>query len=151
MWKWLLLLGLVFVTGCWATAAIGPIAQLGIMWIEGEAHKYYNTPQTEMVGAVKTALKELDLKINNEEKKGDTVHINAGDKDRFKIKIHAVRPKTTKLSIRVNIMGDKPYAEMIYRHVDKQGGVEQFVSLKELNDSIDETPQPPPQLHRRRG
>ena len=89
-------------------------------------------------GAVKSALKELELPIKHEEKKGDTVYIKAGEGDRFSIKLHAVRPKTTKLSIRVNIMGDHPYAEMIYRHVDKQAGVEQFVSLKELNASLEE-------------
>lgn len=135
MKKWLLILALF--TGCELISVVGPIAQLGIMWVEGEAQKYYNTDQLALHGAVKTALSELDLKITEEETKGDTIYIKAGDKDRFKIKIIAVRERTTKLSVRVDFMGDKPYAEMLYRHVDAQQGVVQFVTLKELNDSIE--------------
>lgn len=137
MWKRLLVSLVLVVSGCAYFMAIGPIVQLGIMWIEGEAHKYYNTDLPTMVGAVKAALKELELPITHEEKKGNTVYMKAGNKDRFGIKLHMVRPKTTKLSIRVNIMGDKPYTEMIYRHVDKQTGVEQFVTLTDLNNSLE--------------
>lgn len=141
MWKILSVVGLLLVFGgCQYLAPIGPIVQLGVMWVQGEAHKYYNTDQATILDATKAALKELDLAITNEEKSEDTIYLKAGDKERFKIKVHAVRQKTTKVSIRVNIMGDKPYAEMIYRHIDKQTGVEQFVSLKELNTAMENRP-----------
>lgn len=139
MLKWIIAICLaVVVAGCNFVAPIGPIIQLGVMWVEGEAHKYYNTDQETIHQATLAALQELDLVVNKEEEKDDMIYINAGDKDRFKIKIYAVREKTTKLSVRVDLMGDKPYAEMLYRHVDKQKDVEQFVTLKELNTALEE-------------
>jgi len=44
----------------------------------------------------------------------------------------------TKLSIRVNTWGDRPYAEMIFRHVDREEGVKDFVTVKELNTALQE-------------
>ena len=140
MWKWIVGAVLLVTVGCDFIAPIGPIIQLGIMWVEGEAHKYYNTDQATICTATKAALKELDLAVTKEEKKGDTIYIVAGDKERFKIKIYAVRDKTTKLSIRVDFMGDKPYAEMVYRHVDKQKDVEQFVTIEALNTALEDRP-----------
>lgn len=124
-------------SGCALVNPIGPITQLGIMWYEGEAHKYYATPQEKIHSAVKVVLAKFTLPIKEETINGETVYIKAGDDDRFKIKISSVRQNVTKLSIRVNIMGDKPYAEMIYRHVDQQQGVEQFASLVELNTAVE--------------
>lgn len=143
-WLTLVLMLVVFsgVVGCPYLAPIGPIVQLGVMWVEGEAHKYYNTDQLTIYGATKTALAELDLAITEEYTEGDTIYVKAGDKDRFKIKIHAVRENTTKLSIRVDFMGDKPYAEMLYRHVDAQKDVVQFVSVEELNTAMEDSPRP---------
>jgi hypothetical protein len=152
MLKWILAAFLlVGVVGCEFIAPIGPIVQLGIMWVEGEAHKYYNTDQETIHQATLVALKELDLVVNKEESSndGETIYINAGDKDRFKIKIHAVREKTTKLSVRVDIMGDKPYAEMLYRHVDKQKDVVQFVTVEELNTALEDQPRRDPRRIRR--
>lgn len=126
-----------FTLGCSFLSPIGPIMQLGIMWYEGEAQKYYATPQEKIHYAVKDVLAEFKFPIKQESVSGETIYIKAGDDDRFKIKITSVRENVTKLSIRVNIMGDKPYAEMIYRHVDKRQGVEQFASLKELNNAVD--------------
>lgn len=126
----------VFSTSCGIINPISPITQIGIMWIEGEAHKYYNTDRETIYKAVKNVLAELDLPITEEEDKGDYIYIVADAGDRFKIKIREVRENITKLSIRVNIMGDKPYAELIYRHVDRQPGVMDFYSVEELNKAL---------------
>lgn len=127
-------------SGCNFITPIGPIIQLGIMWYEGEAQKYYATPQDKMHVAVKNVLSEFKIPIIEEEIDGGNIYIKAGDDDRFKIKITSVREKVTKVSIRVNIMGDKPYAEMIYRHIDKQNDIEQFASLVELNNAVEKQP-----------
>ena len=42
----------------------------------------------------------------------------AGENDRFKISIKHVEPEISLLKIRVNFMGDKPYAELFYKKVD---------------------------------
>lgn len=129
---------MLLMTGCELFNPIGPIIQLGVMWIEGEAQKYYNVDQQTLIRATKDTLKELEFPIQKEEEDGSVYYITAGDEgsDRFKIKVTAVRHNVAKLSIRVNIMGDRPYAEMIYRHVDKQPGVIQFTSLAELNEAV---------------
>jgi len=134
-----MLVGMVLtVTGCGLFNPIGPILQIGIAWIEGEAHKYYNTEHAVLVQATKDALKDLEFPIQEEKEDENIYHILAGDEgeDRFKIKITNVRHNVTKLSIRVNIMGDRPYAEMIYRHVEKQSGVKTFTSVAKLNEAV---------------
>ena len=57
------------------------------------------------------------------------------EQDRFKIKVVAVRSNGTNLKIRVNIMGDHPYAELIFRKVDAQG-VKVFHSVDKLKKAI---------------
>lgn len=139
MWKYLTALAVVSLlafTGCELFNPIGPIIQIGIYWLEGEAHKYYATDQQTLHQATKTVLAEFKLPILNESVKGNTIHMKAGDGDKFKIKIVAVRQGVSKLSIRVNTFGDKPYAEMIYRHIDKQPGIQQFATTAELNDAM---------------
>ena len=126
----------LFLLGCASFDPISPLIQIGVYWMEGEAHKYYHTEQSVLLPALRATLIELDLSIFKEEQKGDTTYIKAGDDDRFKIKVHAVRAETTKVSIRVNTFGDKPYTEMIYRHLDAQPGVEQFVSIEELQAAM---------------
>jgi hypothetical protein len=139
--------------GCQSFNPVGPLIQVGIMWKNGEAHKYYNTEQAALVAALKAALAELDLPVAEEWTTADgAVHLTAGGKvfvsddagpgvlgrkpvrvefrsaDRFHIEVTPVRPRTTLLSIRVNVFGDRPYAELIYRHVDGRPGVVQVTS-----------------------
>jgi hypothetical protein len=126
--------------GCQYVNPFTPIIQIGIFWIEGEAHKYYDTDEKTMQVAVKAVLKELTLPIVHEQQYEGYYYILAGDKNKFKIKIRPVREKITKLSIRVDTFGDKPFAELIYRHVDKQPGVQQFTTLEHLNTAMDGRP-----------
>lgn len=128
---------LTLVVGCQLFNPIAPIIQIGIMWYEGEAHKYYATKQETIHEATKAVLAKFTLPIVEEKVDGNTIYIQAGDDDRFKIKITSVRENVTKLSIRINIMGDKPYTEMLYRHIDEYNGVEQFATVTSLNDALD--------------
>jgi hypothetical protein len=152
MWKKLLALAFCLVVGCEMLNPIGPAIQLGIYWMNGETHKYYNTDQKEMVLAVKAALKELDIAVTEEEVNGDVIVIRAGGKvfvtdgdlgskdvksdDRFKIKVKAVKSNTTLVSIRANFFGDKEYSKFIYRHIDAQPKIKQFVTLQELKRAV---------------
>lgn len=128
---------LVTVCGCAALAPIGPIVSLGVAWVNGEASKYYASNLEEIHFATKNVLQEFNFKIIEEKIEENIVTIKTDDEDKFKIKIIGVRENITKLSIRINMMGDKPYAELIYRHVDKQPNVKQFVTLKDLNKQMD--------------
>jgi hypothetical protein len=121
--------------GCEFINPIGPITSIGIMWFEGEASKYYNTDQATTLKALKQALKELELTVTEERVDGKTTHVYVKEKgaDKFHCKVIYVKPHTTKVYIRVNVMGDKPYAELVYRHIDSQPGVKTYNSVKTLN------------------
>lgn len=120
MKKFVLFFVLLFaaVPGCSVAPFVGRIVTGVIMWKEGEAQKYYNEETDLMYHSTKLALKELNLPITKNEPIKDGYYILAGDKDRFKIHIHTIRPHITKVSIRINFMGDKPFAELIYKSID---------------------------------
>lgn len=113
----------IFFSGCAAlgpTALISPIVQAVVMWKEGEAHKYY--PHTEKVvySSTKRALKSLGVSIQKESFNKGVYHINASQNNKFSIKIYTTEPHVTKVSIRIDFMGDKDYAELIYKTIDNQ-------------------------------
>lgn len=106
-------------SGCAAAGMIaGPIITGYITWKNGEATKYYEYKTTVIDRSIKKALKELDLKVEKEVPSNNNFTISAGNNDRFKIRINEIEPNITRLSIRINFMGDKPYAELIYKKVD---------------------------------
>lgn len=126
--------------GCSNVNPLGPIMTIGILWHQGEAQKYYAAEHEDLIQATKNVLEKFKLPIISEEVKENTFFIKAGDDDKFKIKIVAVRENVSKLAIRVNTFGDKPYAELIFRHVDEQPKIQQFASLNELNDAMEKQP-----------
>ena len=124
--------------GCEFFNPIGPLLSIGIAWVEGEAHKYYEADQQTVYEATHYALKQLDFPVTKDERNGDMIYIRADTGDRFKIKIERVRHNVTKLSIRVNIMGDKPYAELVYKRVDEYPGVRCFQTVEQLKTRLRE-------------
>ena len=88
--------------------------------------------------SVIAVLEELEMPIEEKYKSGEILVIKVDADDRFKISLNPVRHNITKVSILVNLLGDKPYAEMIYRHIDNQKDVIQFVTIKELNCAMEE-------------
>jgi hypothetical protein len=115
---------------------LSPIFAIGIAWANGEAHKYYHADQQTVWHGVKNAANDLGFDVVDERSKGNTIHCNVTDRstsaNRFKIRVIIVQPNVTKLSIRVNTMGDKEYAELIYRKVDKYPGIKTFKTVEEL-------------------
>ena len=109
---------LAFFTGCVAAPFISPIVTGVIIWKQGEAHKYYNEPIEAMYKNTKNSLKQLDLPIKTDEKTRDGYYIVAGENDRLKIKIREASKTITGVSIRINFMGDKPFAEVVYAEID---------------------------------
>lgn len=109
----------IFVGCAEAPMFISPIITGIIMWKDGEAHKYYNEEAHTLYRATKTSLKELDHPIlKDESNKDGDYYIVAGDNDKFKIVIRQVKPHITEVKIRINFLGDKPYAELLYSQID---------------------------------
>lgn len=108
-----------FLTGCSTVPIIGPIITGIVMWKDGEASKYYNEEAHTLYRSVKISLKEMDYNISSEENlKNGGNYIVAGDNDQFKIVIRQVKPHITEVKIRVNFLGDKQYAELLYDQID---------------------------------
>ena len=120
-------------TGCLAPDVISPIVQAYVKWKEGEAFKYYNWDVRTVYNATKRALDDLGYEVTTDEPYGEGYYIIAGNGDQFKIWIELKDNNTCALRIRVNFMGDKPYAEMIYRNVDNQISV---IEWKRLNNKL---------------
>lgn len=114
----IILLIFPFLLGCAGAAAVGPIITGYITWKNGEAHKYYEYSPEITYKSTKKALNYLKIPIEKVDEKEKEVYLVAGNKNRFKIKIVEVDPNISRLSIRINFMGDKPYAELIYKNVD---------------------------------
>ena len=109
-------------TGCAGPELfIAPIVNGIIMWKEGEAHKYYEYNSDIVYRAAKHALDDMNLDIS----RNDPITANreyymiAGENDRFKINIIPHELSICRLSVRINFMGDKPYAELFYKKIDE--------------------------------
>jgi hypothetical protein len=134
--------------GCQFLAPIGPIISIGVFWMNREAHKYYNTPMSTMETSVRTVLKDLKMEIKDDYKDGEILHLKVAEDSKFHITVNPVRQNVTKVSILVDTLGNKPYAEMIYRHIDTQPNVEQFCTVEELNTAMDTQQRPEKRLRR---
>lgn len=111
----------VVFTGCIALPFIGPAISAYVAWDEGEAHAYYATDSYSAYRAVKRALGDLEYNITQDDKTDyRTYYLVADSNDRFKITVTQVEPYVTKVSIRINFMGDKPYAELIYKELEDE-------------------------------
>ena len=123
MKKMILILSfLVFSTGCIApfiAPLASPLVSGVIMWVDGEAHKYYGHDAETIHRCLKRACQELNYEISSDKPKNGGYSVIAGGKDRFNISIRHVEDGITELSIRVNFMGDKPYAELLYKKIDE--------------------------------
>lgn len=105
-------------TGCEVAPFVSPIVTGVVIWYEGEAHKYYYEEPSTLYRSTKLALKELEHPITTDEVRNGNYYIVAGDDDKFKITIRKVKPHISEVKIRINFMGNKPYAELLYTHID---------------------------------
>lgn len=126
--------------GCSLVPFIGPIISIGVMWAEGEAKKYYQNEKPVIERAVRSVIHEVGYTILEDEQRGETtfLKVGGGEDCTFKIKIIPERHNVTKLAIRIDIMGNKPYAEMIFREVDKQPDVRCFQTVEQLKTALEE-------------
>jgi hypothetical protein len=123
----ILTLCLTFFAGCGAEMIIGPIISGIVMWKNGEATKYYDADSKLLYHASKRVCKELAYSIaRDDEPKDGQYYFVAGENNRFKIKITEVQKDISSVKIRVDFMGDKPYAELFFKHLDEEISVINF-------------------------
>jgi hypothetical protein len=111
---------LIIISGCDAASVfIGPIVSGVIYWINGEAHQYYNYKASIIHNATIKSLKELDQNIKKDYYDNKTYYTLVDDNNRFSISIYNVDKNISRLNIRINFIGDKDFAELIYKKVDE--------------------------------
>lgn len=115
------LLFLMFLfTGCSASVLISPAVTGVLYWANGEAHQYYEQDKHTIYKTTKKVLAELNIPITKDKEESNGYSIVAGEKNKFKIHVKtADNSQITKLSIRINTLGDKEYAEFIYKKVNE--------------------------------
>lgn len=112
---------LFFLAGCGAEILIAPIVSGVIAWSEGEATKYYDADSKTLYHATKRVCKELEYTIiRDDEPQNGEYYLIAGENNRFKISITEVQKNISSVKIRIDFMGDKPYAELFYKHLDTE-------------------------------
>jgi len=127
MRKYFFILVIFISTGCAFAPIAGPVISGIIAWKNGEASKYYEFSHDIMYSATKQSLENLDIEVKNENLFHKNVYkITAGERDRFKITIHKIKENISKVDIRINFMGDKDYANLIYKKIDEQISVVVF-------------------------
>lgn len=101
-------------------AIVSPIVNGYITWQNGEAHKYYENNDVIIINATKRACLDLGLKIKKNIRSRYYYNIIATSKNDFNIKIKKINKNISKVSIRIDFMGDKPFSEFIYKKIDEE-------------------------------
>lgn len=124
-----LAISLVFFVGCGSEFLISPIISGAIAWKGGEATKYYDADSKMLYHAAKRVCGELEYTITrNYKPKNGQYYLIAGENNKFKITITKVQKNISSVKIRVDFMGNKPYAELFYKHLDQEINVINFDS-----------------------
>lgn len=132
MKKLFLLLFFPILVGCTLTSlsVIGGVTGLAlkgyVTWKKNEATKYYFADANILCRAVENSAKDLNLPITKTENKKGVYYINVGEKDKFKIEVTQVEKDISKVWIRINFLGNKPYAELFYKKIDENLNVINF-------------------------
>jgi len=100
---------------------LGPIINGVIAWKEGEAHKYYGYDSDVVYRASKRALIEMGFPIlRDDPPNNQDFYLIGGKNNTLKITVQHADSNVSKLSVRIDFMGNKPYAELFYKKVDEQ-------------------------------
>ena len=111
----------LFVTGCGPELIIGPAINFFLVWKDGEAHKCYRHNSDTVYRAAKRSLREMNIPIIEDDNNDDLdYYFIAGENNRFKISVDHIEPQISRLSVRIDFMGDKQYAELFYKKVDEE-------------------------------
>ena len=93
----------------------------GYAWKRGSLEKKFDVPVKELHKAAVKGLQKLDIKPLEERSDNVSGRIVAefADGKNLKISIEAITEKTSKLDIRVGVMGDKTKSEMVLNSLEK--------------------------------
>jgi len=129
----MMMLPLAF-AGCEIIPIFGPAVNAYVAWRAGEGHAYFATDSRTAYKAVKRTVAKFEYPVHADEDKGDgDYYVEVGENDRFKINVVKIEPFISKVSIRVNFMGDKPYADLIFTELQDQLDI---IDYREMPDRL---------------
>lgn len=108
----------VFTSGCVAIAAAGA-ATAGVVWVRGALETHVERDLTRVHRATQEAMKELEFPIFTDRKSGvdaEVVARTALDK-KITVVLRQVTPNTTKITIRVGLVGDEAMSNTILERI----------------------------------
>lgn len=118
---------LVSSVGCGVTPVMGisVLVDLVLLWKDGNAKKYYTGKQANVYPKLKQVLHSMGHTIAKDSVNSKGVNIieshSAGH--RFSITVAQYDPDVVLVTCRIDFMGDKYYAELMYRQLDSMMGV----------------------------
>jgi len=129
--KFILITFLLIFAGCEVLTplAISTITYGYTKWADGEAETYYAYDSPTMYRACKRVAREMNIVITKDDPpdtKGNAYIVCKTENDTFKISIEHVEESISVVKIRLNFMGDKPYAELFYKNLDDEVSVIEF-------------------------
>jgi hypothetical protein len=100
-----------------AAAGVG-----GYAWVKGALVKDFDVPALELHKATISALKDLKVDITEDKSDRLSALVNGkfADGNKIVINIEAMTERTSRIKIRVGIIGDKDRSEMIYNAIKKR-------------------------------
>ncbi|MDA8091992.1 MAG: DUF3568 family protein [Actinomycetota bacterium] len=102
-------------SGCVALVVGGAAGAAGTVWYEGALVDTISKPVPVVQNAMLAGLKDLHITVNDAKSDSLEGHIYArlANGDKVAMKLEAVNDNTTKLALRVGLMGDKAMSERI--------------------------------------
>jgi hypothetical protein len=110
-------------SGCAALVVGAGAGAAGVIWYEGKLEETVATPVPNVHQAVEAGLKDLNITITEDKYDGLTAKVRGVLADGKKVWIDAesVSASTTKITIRVGVLGDKDFSlrirDAIKRHL----------------------------------
>jgi hypothetical protein len=114
----LLISSVLLIPGCLA-AAVGAGAVGSVVYIKGDLEAVEGKDIDTVYAATKKAVKQLGLKVTKDDKGFSSVEIIARDTEDRKttIRLKSTSAETTKVSIRVGLLGNELRSSFIYQKI----------------------------------
>lgn len=122
MKNYLFITTLFFLAGCVPLVVGAAAGAGGYAWVQGKLVKEFEIPASRLHDETIDALKKLEMPVLEDESDRLTAKIRSefSDGEKVTIDIEAVTEHTSKIEIRIGILGNRDRSQMIYDAVRKE-------------------------------
>lgn len=110
---------LLNIYGCWLIVAGAAGGSGTAAWLSGKLSQRVNASYDRTINAVKSALKSLKMEVSKESKSKSVTQIKSiySDGREIWIDIRPISESTTKVEVRVGVLGDKTASDKILKEI----------------------------------